>query len=53
MKYEGLSFPEALEVLARRTGVELKRSPGQNRQKGTKEALKAIQGMDRYFRIGG
>jgi len=43
MKYDGLSFPEALEVLARKTGVELKRTPGQDRDRGIKESLKAIQ----------
>jgi DNA primase len=43
MKYDGLSFPEALEALARKTGVELKRSKGQQRARGSKEALRATQ----------
>jgi DNA primase len=43
MKYDGLSFPEALEALAGKTGVELKRPSGQARSRGTKEALRAIQ----------
>ena len=43
MKYDGLSFPEALEVLAAKTGIELKRSQGKDRDRGIKEFLKAIQ----------
>jgi len=43
MKFDGLTFPEALEVLAKKTGVELKRSAGHARDKSTREALKAIQ----------
>lgn len=49
MKYDGLSFPEALEVLAKKTGVELKRSAGQARSRSTREALRTIQSEAVYF----
>ncbi|HEB02137.1 MAG TPA: DNA primase, partial [Nitrospirae bacterium] len=39
MKHEGLSFPEALALLARRAGVELK--PQSGYKKGERERLKA------------
>ncbi len=39
MKHEGLSFPEALSLLARRAGVELK--PQNGYKKGEREGLKA------------
>jgi len=40
MRHEGLTFPEALEQLAKRAGVELKpRTPG---ERGVKETIKAV-----------
>jgi DNA primase len=40
MKYENLTFPEALELLAKRAGVELKpRKPG---ERGLKDTIKAV-----------
>jgi DNA primase len=40
MKYENLTFPEALELLAKRAGVELKpRKPG---ERGMKDTIKAV-----------
>lgn len=54
MKQEGLSFPEAVRVLARRYGVEMpvqKMSPEQKRRISEKESLLALNqtAMD-YFR---
>jgi DNA primase len=47
MKHEGLSFPEALELLAKRAGVELKpRSP---QERGLKEAIKAANAAAQEF----
>jgi DNA primase len=40
MKQEGLTFPEALRILAKKAGVELVLDP---RAQGEREALKAIQ----------
>lgn len=43
MKKEGLSFPDAIEMLARRAGVEIKR-PNQNPEaQGVQDALYAMQ----------
>ncbi len=47
MKHEGLTFPEALEMLAKRAGVELRpRSP---RERGLKEAIKAANAAAQEF----
>ncbi|MGD8351918.1 MAG: DNA primase [Nitrospirota bacterium] len=47
MKHEGLTFPEALEMLAKRAGVELKpRSPG---ERGLKEAIKSANATAQEF----
>ncbi|MCK4911868.1 MAG: DNA primase, partial [Thermodesulfovibrionales bacterium] len=49
MKHEGLSFPEALALLARKAGVELK--PQSGYKKGERERLKAavVEAM-KFFR---
>ncbi len=49
MKHEGLSFPEALALLARKAGVELK--PQSGYKKGERENLKAaVSEAMKYFR---
>jgi DNA primase len=49
MKYENLTFPEALELLAKRAGVELKpRKPG---ERGLKDTIKAVNlEVQAYFK---
>ncbi len=42
MKHEGLTFQEALELLAKRTGVQLGRSHGRGGQRSVRDAIKAV-----------
>ena len=51
MEREGLTFVEALEMLARKAGVELKRSPGQKHERSRRERLiEAIAEAGVFFR---
>lgn len=43
MKRESLSFPEAVENLAKRAGVEIKRTPEQGRARTERQSLKTVQ----------
>ncbi len=47
MRHEGLTFPEALELLAKRAGVELK--PAAPRERGLKDSVKAVNASAQEF----
>lgn len=50
MDYEHLSFPEAVEELARRAGLDVPREADQAvRQSGGHELLPLVEGADRWF----
>jgi len=51
MRAEGLTFPEAAEQLARKTGVELKRSAAETRSAGERERILRVNNLATvYFR---
>src|SRR5437667_6944314 len=49
MEYERLEFPEALRLLSKRTGIELKSNPIQVGQNSKKEKIYEINNIAREF----
>jgi DNA primase len=49
IEYERLEFPEALRLLSKRTGIELKRHPAQIGQNSKKEKIYEINNLAREF----